>query len=285
MKVRIQIGGSSGSGARRQDGGLSAPPLTASVFLHGLLIAVAVFGGVLFASRNTVVWGEEGLGGGDAVPVNLLPSVPLPPSPGPQNPLASNTKEFYPAEKKPPAQPKPQPSDKDFLLSQKELKKKLADLDHRLAQQDFNRLKREIPPNAIPGRDSSGRASAPMYGMATGQGSGGIGFSGEFGALYGWYVSAVKQCIATHWDRSRVDASIRAAPRVYVEFDIERSGVMQGERVATSSNIPSVDREALRAVQACSGRSDVGADVKLPELPRDYKGANVHAEVWFEFKK
>lgn len=282
MKLRIQLG----KRADREAGGPEGlgRPLTASLFLHGLLALAAVFGGVLLAPGGRHLWGEAGLGGGVAVPVNLMPSVPLPATRGPENPLASPTKEYYPAEpKRPERAAPPRTSARDF----EELKEKLRRLERERAREELAGLKRqrEIPDNALPGSTSSGRASSPVYGMATGQGSGGIGFSGDFGSLYGWYVSAVKSCIARHWDRSRVDASIHSAPRVYVEFDIQRNGIMTGERMATSSNIPSVDRAALRAVQGCSGRSDVGADSKLPDLPRDYAGKSVRAEVWFEFKK
>jgi len=282
MKVRIQVGNYPGRDAGGPEG--LKRPLTLSLFLHGLLALAAVFGGVLLAPGTRNMWGEAGLGGGGDIPVNMVQSVPLPASRGPENPLASPTKEYFPAEPRPPERAAPpRTSARDF----EELKEKLRRLERERAREELAGLKRqrEIPDNALPGSTSSGRASSPMYGMATGQGSGGIGFSGEFGSLYGWYVSAVKSCIARHWDRSRVDASIHTAPRVYVEFDIQRNGTMTGERIATSSNIPSVDREALRAVQGCSGRSDVGADSKLPDLPRDYTGKSVHAEVWFEFKK
>lgn len=282
MKVRIQVGNGAGRGAEGPEG--FKRPLTVSVFLHGLLAVAIIFGGVLVPSGERNMWGEAGLGGGAAVPVNLMPSVPLPASSAPENPLASDTKAFYPTEaKRPERTPPPQPSARDF----EDLKKKMERLERQRSKEELARLRqqREIPENAIPGPTASGRASSSMYGMPTGQGAGGIGFSGEFGSMYGWYVTAVKTCIARHWDRSRVDASIRTAPRVYVEFDILRDGTMRGERIATSSNIPSVDREALRAVQGCSGRSDVGADSKFPPLPSGYSGSSVHAEVWFEFKK
>lgn len=261
-------------------------PLTVSMILHGVLFGLALFGGLLVSPQRGAQWGEEGAGGGTAIPVNLLPTVPLPPSTAPENPLASPTKEYYPMEKKPPERAAPPPpSARELQLAEKDLNKKLKELERRQAERELARLQRELPPGAIPGTTSSGRASSPMYGMATSQGSAGFGFGGDFGLLYGWYVTQVRTCIARHWDRGRVDPSIRTAPRVYIEFDILRDGSFQGEHLTTSSSIPSVDREALRAVQACSGRSDVGADAHLPELPRDYKGSSVHVEVWFEFRK
>ncbi len=278
MRVRVQFG------PERES---LQVPLTFSMMLHGMIFGLALFGGVLVAPNHGQQWGEEGMGGGAAVPVNLTPSVPLPPSVGPANPLAADTRELHPVEVKKPETtppPPPQPAQRELQLTEKDLKKKLAEMERRQVQKELAQLRRQTPEGAIPGAGSA-RASSPMYGMATGQGAGGIGFSGEFGALYGWYVRAVRDCIARHWDRGRLDPSLRSAPRVYIEFDILRDGTIQGERVTTSSSIPSIDREALRAVQACSGRRDVGADAHLPELPRDYRGANVHVEVWFEFRQ
>ncbi len=261
-------------------------PLSFSMVLHGLIFGLALFGGVLVTPHHGQQWGEEGFGGGAAVPVNLAPGIPLPPRTGPENPLASPTRELHPMERKAPEKaPQQQPSARELQLAERDWKKKLAEMERRQAQKELAQFQRTVPEGAIPGSTSSGRASSSMYGMPTSQGSGGIGFSGEFGSLYGWYVRAVRECIARHWDRSRVDAAIRTAPRVYVEFDIRRDGTIQGERVTTTSSIPSIDREALRAVQACSGRRDAGADAHLPELPRDYSGASVHVEVWFEFRQ
>lgn len=283
MKVRVQISGRP-EGAKRQNFKSS---LTVSMVLHGTIVALLLFGGVLVTPNRGEQWGEEGTGGGHTVPVNLAPSVPLLETGGPQNPLASPTQEVNPAERKPAARPEPpRPSDRELQLAEKDVRKRLQDLQQRQLDREMAAIKgREVAQNAIPGSTSSGRVSSPMYGMATSQGSGGMGFSGDFGALYGWYVRQVRECISRHWDQSRIDTSMRTAPKVYVEFDIQRDGSFRGERVATSSNVPTIDREALRSVQACSGRRDVGADAHLPPLPGDYRESSVHVEVWFEFKK
>ena len=286
MKVQIRFGGKSGPAAPATDDPESLKaPLSASVVFHSMIFAVALFGGALVPPHHGQQWGEAGFGGGRSVPVNLSPSVPLTRTVGPRNPVAADTQELHPAQPEPPKKVPPASPAREFQLSERDWKKKLAELERRQASKELAQLRGELPEGAIPGTTSSGRASSPMYGMATGQGAGGIGFGGQFGVLYGWYVRAVRGCIARHWDRGRVDPAIRSAPRVYVEFNILRDGTMGGERITTSSSIPSIDREALRAVQACSGRRDVGADAHLPELPRDYPGSSVHVEVWFEFRK
>ncbi len=287
MKIRLQFTRQPAPepGARENLRG----PATFAMVLHGMVLGLALFGGVFVNENHSRMWGDEGLGGGQVVPVNLMPSVPLPPQEGPDNPLASDTAERNPAEVKPAVKPPepPPPSDKELQLADKDTQKKLKELERKMIERELKGIKpREVAENAVPGTTASGRASSSMYGMATGSGAGGIGFSGNFASLYGWYVRAVRECIARHWDQGRIDSFIRTAPKVFVEFDIVRDGSFQGERVVTSSGIPSVDREALRAVQACSGRSGVGAaNEHLPALPSGYSGSSVRAEVWFEYRK
>ena len=173
-----------------------------------MIFAVALFGGALVPPRHAQLWGEEGFGGGRAVPVNLAPSVPLARRAAARNPLAADTRELYRAESRKPKRARPASSARELQLSERDWKKRLAELERRQTRRELAQLRGELPEGAIPGT-TSGRASSPMYGMATGQGAGGIGFSGRFGLLYGWYVRAVRQCIARHWDRGRIDPAHR----------------------------------------------------------------------------
>ena len=269
MIIRIQIG---------QEGGLSlSAPLTFSAALHGLLFALA-----LIPMPHRSAWGAIGAGGGSAVTVNLTAGIPLPAPQAPPNPLATDTRTVNPPEKATePATARA--SAKELQREERRQKQRLAELEKERLRRELAQL-REPPPNAIPGEGA--RASSTLFGrFPTGQGAGGIGFGGDFGARYGWYVRAVRECISRHWDRSRLDPGIRSAPKVFLDFDILRDGAISGERISTSSGNPAVDREALRSVQACSGRTDVGADAHLPALPGDYSGSRVKVEVWFEFRQ
>lgn len=254
-------------------------PLGFSFALHGLLFAL-----VFLPVPRREIWGEAGPGGGEAVAVNLTANIPLPPSGAPENVLATDTRTVNPPEKTVPT-PAPQTRTdlrKAFEIQERQ-KKKLAELEKERLRRELAQL-REPAPDAIPGE--GGRASSSLFGQfPTGQGAGGIGFGGDFGARYGWYVRTVRECISRNWDRGRLDPEIRSAPKVFIEFDIVRDGTISGERITTSSGNPSVDREALRAVQACSGRRDVGSVAHLPPLPGDYSGNRVKVEVWFEFRK
>ncbi len=273
MRVRVQVGREAGQQGLRG-------PFTLSLVLHSALFSLA-----FVSFSQSVTWGEPG-GGGSAVPVNLVAGIPLPASQGPPNPLATDTKTVNPPEvatKKVEEVTPPQPSAKELEMEERRQTKQLAQLERERLRRELAQLQ-ESAANAIPGQGS--RASSELFGrFPTAQGSGGIGFGGDFGGRYGWYVRTVRECITRHWDRSRVDTSIRSAPKVFLEFQIARDGTIVQERVTTSSGIPSVDREALRAVQACSGRGDVGADAHLPPLPTDYSGSSVKVEVWFEFRQ
>jgi outer membrane biosynthesis protein TonB len=277
MRVRVQIGSRTAAAAPPGLG----QPFAFSLALHSLLLALIVFP-LAFGRSST--WGEIGAGGSGYMAVNLTAGIPLPPAPV-ANPVATDTTTMNPPEPK--AEPAkeatpPALSGKEYQMEMRRQKKRWQDIENERLAKELQKFS-ETPSNAIPGR--GGRGSAPMYNpMTTSQGQGGVGFSGDFGNLYGWYVRAVRECISRHWDRTRIDPSIRSAPKVFLAFDIVRDGAIVGEKVATSSGIPSVDREALRAVQACSGRRDVGAEAHLPPLPVDYSGRKVEVEVWFEFR-
>ncbi len=268
VSVRIVEGG--------QSPGLAAP-LAFSLMLHGALVALA-----LVPMARPQSWGEAASGGGSAVAVNLTAGIPLPAAQAPANPLATDTRTLNPPEKTaPPAAVRP--SAKEVQIEQRREKKLLAEMERKQLRQELAQL-RQPSPQEIPGEGS--RASSTLFGrFPTGQGAGGIGFGGDFGARYGWYVRAVRECISRHWDRGRLDPGIRSAPKVFLDFEILRDGTIAGERITTSSGNPAVDREALRSVNACSGRRDVGADAHLPALPGDYAGSRVKVEVWFEFRQ
>ncbi len=255
-------------------------PATVSLVLHGALVALAVFP-LGFRSREPL-WGGEG-SSGQAVSVTLKSSIPLPAA-AVENPLASDTKSENlpePAKPEPKTKPiEPPPNKNDYLINDKKAKQqRLQDAKNSLLAEASKDLKRES--NAVPG--SGGRASSQMYGMAApSAGSGGIGFGGDFGSRYSFYVRTVQTCLSNHWQQTRPDTMVANVPKAYVAFEILKDGSIANEHVSTSSGIPSVDRDAIGSVVGCSGRS--GAD-HLPALPRDFEAARVPVEVWFATKQ
>ena len=138
------------------------------------------------------------------------------------------------------------------------------------------------PPNAIPygqggapaiprGSFTMGAAGATPAGM-TMSGAGG----GDFGSQYSWYVTAVEQRISSNWLQSTIDANLTWAPRVVVAFDILRDGTITNIEITQSSNNPSVDDSARRAVMQSS---------PLQRLPGGYAGSRVGVEFYFDYRK
>ena len=73
-----------------------------------------------------------------------------------------------------------------------------------------------------------------------------------------------------------IDPRISDAQRVYLTFDITRSGQPANVQVEQSSGVPSLDQSAVRAIQ----RIDT-----FGPLPADYSGSRVNVEFWFDYKR
>jgi len=76
--------------------------------------------------------------------------------------------------------------------------------------------------------------------------------------------------------QSEVNPGITSAKRVYILFDISRSGSPSNVRVEQSSGIPSLDISAVRALQ----RIDT-----FGPLPQGYSGNYVSVEFWFDYRR
>ena len=134
----------------------------------------------------------------------------------------------------------------------------------------------EVPTNAVP--FGQGGRPALAYGQfTTGAGPAGIGFGdGTFGNRYGWYVDSITRRISQNWLQSLVDQRVHAAPRVYLSFDIDRSGKISNITLMQPSGIPTLDRSAQRAILASN---------PLPPLPPDYRGSSVNVSFYFEYAR
>ncbi len=124
-----------------------------------------------------------------------------------------------------------------------------------------------------------GPVSGPYGTFSAGGAKGGFGFTGgggDFGNRYAWYVRVVQQKVSENWLKYEVDPRISDAQRVYVTFDITRSGQPTNIRVEQSSGVPSLDQSAMRALQ----RIDT-----FGPLPADYSGNRVSVEFWFDYKR
>jgi len=113
--------------------------------------------------------------------------------------------------------------------------------------------------------------------LANSAGDGGLSFGeGNFGERYSWYVSAVRNRISSNWLMTTVSPNIQTAPRIYLDFDILRDGTITNVQIIQSSEIPEVDRSALRAVLASN---------PLGPLPPEYAGNKVSVHFYFDFHR
>jgi protein TonB len=241
-----------------------------SVGLHIAVAGSIILYAVVWHGSGGSNWGAGG--GGDAMGVTLVSSVPLPASAiQTQNVLANESKgltESLPKteEKAPEAIPIP---DKNAKIKPK---------PRSSVQEKPKPQAEEEASNVVP-FGQGGPVSGP-YGTFNAAGAkGGFGFTGgggDFGSRYAWYVRVVQQKVSENWLKYEVDPRITEAQRVYVTFDIKRDGHPTNVQVEQSSGVPSLDQSAVRALQ----RIDT-----FGPLPPDYSESKVSVEFWFDYKR
>jgi protein TonB len=242
-----------------------------SAALHGAFtLAVIVYAWIAGGGHGSN-WGAGG--GGSAMGVSLVSNVPLP-----ANPV--QTKSILATESKGLSQSKPQAKveePKAIAIPEKNAKKKPAPqptaTQRRPAPQPVEEANNQIP------FGEGGPVSGPYAMFNAGAAKGGFGITGgggDFGSRYAWYVRVVNQKVSENWLKYEVDSRIQAANRVYVTFDIDRSGHPAHIQVEQSSGVPSLDTSAVRALQ----RIDT-----FGPLPADYSGSKVSVEFWFDYKR
>jgi len=241
-----------------------------SVALHIAVAGSIILYAVVWHGGGGSNWGAGG--GGDAMGVTLVSSVPLPASAiQTQNVLANESKgltESLPKteEKEPEAIPIP---DKNAKIKPK---------PRSSAQQKPKPQPEEQASNVVPFGEG-GPVSGPYGTFNAGAAKGGFGFTGgggDFGSRYAWYVRVVQQKVSENWLKYEVDPRITEAQRVYVTFDIKRDGHPTNVQVEQSSGVPSLDQSAGRALQ----RIDT-----FGPLPSDYSESKVSVEFWFDYKR
>ena len=251
-----------------------------SILLHLGLAAAILSAPGLFPAGGTENWGATSAGEGMNVNiVGNLPGMALPaPDNTKENAAVNDSKGLYKSEPEP--TPPPQPEEKAEPIPDKTAKvpKKPKAVDKPAAKSTPPAP--ETPENAVP----FGKGGQPNVGygnLTTGTGPAGIGGFGDaaFGSKYADYVDAMKRKISQNWLKGLVDSTqIRGAtpPRVYMSFDIERDGKISNIEMKQSSNYPTLDNSAKRALFASN---------PLPALPRDYAGSKVSVTFYFEYVK
>ncbi len=246
-------------------------PLIGSLALHVALFALALFGYLIPFSRGES-WGGT-TGGGGAMSATLVNSIPLPaPQVQTQNVLANQSKGL---------------TESQLREVEKEQPKAIEIPAPEVKLKGIHKLEQKKPPpkqvakvedNKIPFGEG-GPVSGPYGTFSAGGAKGGLSFSGgtgDFGSRFGWYVDAVRRKVSENWLKYEVDPNIDTARRVYITFDITRSGQPVNIQVEQSSGVPSLDLSAQRALQ----RIDT-----FGPLPQEYAGSYVSVEFWFDYKR
>jgi len=242
-----------------------------SVALHIAVAGSIVLYAVVVPAGNRGTWGAGG--GGDAIGVTLVSTVPLPANPvQTQNVLANESKGLSqslpkPEEKQPEAIPIPEPNAKP------KPKPKTSASQRKPPPEPVEEANNVVP------FGEGGPVSGPYGVFNAGGAKGGFGFTGgggDFGSRYAWYVRVVQQKVSENWLKYEVDPRITEARRVYLTFDISRDGRPTNVQVEQSSGVPSLDQSAVRALQ----RIDT-----FGPLPSDYAANKVSVEFWFDYKR
>ena len=111
-------------------------------------------------------------------------------------------------------------------------------------------MDRQPDPSNI-GSSTGARAASAMF--TTQPGAGGVGTpSGMLGDGFGAYEQYLRTCIARNWKTDDIDAGVRTAPEVIVQFQILRDGSPRAIRVIQTSSNGRLDNSGLRAVEGCS---------------------------------
>jgi protein TonB len=237
---------------------------------HIALTALIVLYSAIFTGSRGEVWGAGG--GGSAIGVTLVSSVPLPAAAAQtENVLANESKGVTKSE------PKPEEKEPDAI----DIQGKNTKIKPKKAPTP---TKDKPPPapaqetNQVPFGEG-GPVSGPYGSFAAGGAKGGFGVTGgagDFGTRYGWYVQQIQNKVTENWLKFEVDPKITTAERVYLTFDIARDGHPTNVRVEQSSGVPSLDVSAVRALQ----RIDT-----FGPLPGDYTGNKISVEYWFDYSK
>jgi protein TonB len=240
-----------------------------SAGFHISVTAFILLYSVIFTGSRGNDWGSGG--GGDAMGVTLVSSVPLPASPTQtQNILANESKGL--TQSKPKEEEEKAPDAIEIQDKNTKVRKK---------QVTSTKTKPQPEPQETnqAAFGEGGPVSGPYGTFAAGGAKGGFevnGGGGDFGTRYGWYVQVIQRKVSENWLKYEVDPGINGAQRVYITFDVARDGHPYNVQVEQSSGVPSLDISAQRALQ----RIDT-----FGPLPTDYSGNKLSVEYWFDYKK
>ena len=109
-----------------------------------------------------------------------------------------------------------------------------------------------------------------------GAGRVGTGANTTLGSRFGAYSALIQERITQRWRTGDVDANIRTAPQVVVNFEIQRDGTIGAPRIVQGSGIATLDFSVRRAILEAS---------PFPPLPKEFERNSATVEFVFELKR
>ncbi|HLK21628.1 MAG TPA: TonB family protein [Bryobacteraceae bacterium] len=238
-------------------------------FVQSIVLHAAVFGALIvstmtFQSHRDIFGGQTHFG--DAVPVSVVNSIPLPQRPGPKNPVANDTESQVQQAPKP--EPKHQvrvPDEKAIPIKAKDLKKQPRQQSQQIYRQHPLR-ENELTSSQAPA------AQTPIFQKPGGEV--GLGQNNTLGSRFGAYADLVAQRVTEKWQNSALAGQM--TPVAVITFEIQRDGSIRNAKVAQSSGNSTMDFSALRAVMDAS---------PFPPLPAGYERNVAGVELQFQLKR
>ena len=240
-------------------------PLLLSLGFHAL-VGLAIFALGFVMERRGDDWGSNQ---GESMTVQLAAAVPIPHPEESANVVANESKGM--TESVP--QPKPVETEDGISIPGQVVKPAVK---KTIPEATVRPRPIPTPETAVP-YGQGGPVSGPYGSFAAPHTNGGFSFqNADFGSRFSWYVQKVNRTVSDHWYQVEVDPRVSNARRVYLTFDIDRSGAPSNVRVEQTSGVPSLDQSAMRALQ----RIDT-----FGPLPPEYTGSKVSVEFWFDYQR
>jgi len=242
--------------------------LTASLAFHATIFAIIVFYGA-WLGIGAKTWGGDVIGGG-AIPATLVSpdAIPLPREKPTENIVANDSAGVTHSEPKEVAPPQPEAIKipETTKIKPKERPRETTEKRPQPVEQATNQVHY--------GEGSQVHQNFATFTSSLGSAGVSLGGGGEFGTQFKWYVDNVRRVVSQNWLMYEIDPHTTPNERVYLTFDINRTGQPSNIRIEKSSGIPSLDSSAMRALQ----RIDT-----FGPLPSDYRGSSVTAEFYFDY--
>ncbi len=248
-------------------------PFLKSIGLHVSMAGIAVAVSYAGAGPVNLMGDPNSLGGGGAVAVTPVATIPIPSRGGMENLLANDTESEVPKAPKQVEQKAAVADDREAIALKgkeaKDLKNKPAAKPTYYSPPGANR------PNQVYSNQGQAASSA-MFGT-TSTGSGDIlGNGNPFGNRFGAYVALVREKVGRNWKTDQIDNRMQTAPTVKVSFEIQRNGSV--------TNVSFIERSGNVILDAACQRA-IAESAPFEPLPPGFEKSSATFEFWFNLKR